>query len=67
MKVILYSTNCPKCKQLERKLNTLGVKYEICYDLQPLIDAGFKSAPILKVEDKFFEFASAWKKAEELV
>lgn len=65
-KIILYSTNCPKCKQLERKLNSLNIEFEITNDIQKLIDLGFRSAPVLQIDDKFYEFSAAWKKAEEL-
>lgn len=54
--VTLFSTNCPRCKVLERKLMAAGIKYTVSYDIQEVIDAGFKSAPILKVDNKYYNF-----------
>lgn len=54
--VTLFSTNCPRCKVLERKLTAAGIEYAVNYDIQEVIDAGFKSAPILKVDNKYYNF-----------
>lgn len=54
--VTLFSTNCPRCKILERKLTSAGIDYTVNYDIQEVIDAGFKSAPILKVDNTYYNF-----------
>lgn len=54
--VTLFSTNCPKCKILSRKLDMKGIDYTVTTDIQEIIDAGFKSAPILKVDDTYYTF-----------
>lgn len=58
-KVVLYSTGCPKCKILEQKLNMKNIPYEKTDDVSELIELGFMSAPVLKVDDKYLEFKAA--------
>lgn len=61
MDVILYSTNCPKCKVLEKKLNSSGIDYSIVTDVDVMERKGFQSAPMLEVDDKIYEFSEAVK------
>ena len=61
MDVILYSTNCPKCKVLEKKLNSSGIDYSIVTDVDVMERKGFQSAPVLEVDDKIYEFSEAVK------
>ena len=65
----LYSTNCPKCKMLEKRL------YQICdFDLVTDIDKvveiakkfNIKSAPILVIDDKAYNFEQSMKMINEL-
>ncbi len=51
MDIILYSTNCPKCNILEKKLDQKNLKYKKVTDfnIQSMIDRGFSTAPILYV------------------
>lgn len=59
MAVILYTTHCPKCNVLEKKLNKTGMTYTILDDVQEMLKLGFKTAPILKVDDQVFSFKEA--------
>lgn len=61
MDVKLYSTHCPRCIVLEKKLNQKEIKYELIddFDVNILIDKGFLSAPILVVGDEYMEFSKA--------
>lgn len=61
MDVILYSTNCPKCKVLEKKLESSGINYSIVTDVDVMAQKGFQSAPMLEVDDKIYEFSEAVK------
>lgn len=65
--VTLYSTGCPKCQVLEKKLIKDGIEFSVSDDINELIEKGFMSAPILKVDDKFLEFKDAidWLKNKE--
>ena len=47
----LHSTNCPKCKVLETKLNQKNVKYEVCTDIDKMRSLKIMSAPVLEMED----------------
>ena len=59
--ITLFSTNCPKCKVLEQKLNAKNIKFNICNDIQEIIDKGFMTVPILKNNDEYLEFSQAIK------
>lgn len=58
-KIILYSTGCPKCKVLEAKLNNKHICYETITDENDMIQNGFMSLPVLKVDEDFFNFKDA--------
>ena len=57
--MILYSTHCPKCIVLEKKLNSKNINYEMITDENLMIEKGFMSAPILEVDDKTLDFKAA--------
>lgn len=64
MEVKLYSTNCPKCKVIEKKLNIKNIDFELKdskEDIDYLISKGFKSAPMLEVDGTFYKFEDANK------
>ena len=58
--IIVYSTDCPKCKQLKRFLDEKGIVYEINTDIAEMQRLGIKQAPVLQVDNQFFDFARAW-------
>ncbi len=64
MKIILYSNDCPKCKILKERLDSKGVDYEICNDIDLMIEKGFRSMPILEVNEKIMNYLEAinWTK-----
>ncbi len=51
MKVVLYTTHCPACSVLERKLDKAGIKYDMVEDPNEIIKLGFYSAPVLTVDE----------------
>ena len=59
MKAILYSTNCPKCQVLEKKLTSSGIEYEVCDDVDVMQKNGFQSVPMLVVDGKALDFMEA--------
>lgn len=67
MKVILYTTHCPKCNVLMTKLKSKGVDYEEITDVDVMRDKGFMSAPMLEVDGKIMTFAEAIKWVNEVV
>ena len=59
MKTILYSTGCPKCKVLEKKLADKGIPFEEITDVDAMESLGFESVPILSVDGTLMDFTSA--------
>lgn len=59
--IILYSTDCPRCRILESKLNEKNIDFILAADITDAIDAGFMSAPVLKVDDEWMDFGTAVK------
>lgn len=59
MQVILYTTNCPKCKILEKKMNDKNVQFETVTDIDVMISKGFMMAPMLEVDGKVMDFVTA--------
>ena len=49
--ITLYSTNCPKCKVIESKLNKKNIEFETCTDVDVMLAKGIKGAPALQLED----------------
>lgn len=57
--IILYSTDCPKCKVLKTKMNEKGIKYKENKSIDEMLKLGIKSAPVLSVDGKMMDFKSA--------
>ncbi len=57
--VMLYSTGCPKCKVLEKKLDMKGIEYQKNNSVMEMIALGFTQAPVLQVGETFMDFAEA--------
>lgn len=64
--IILYSTNCPRCRILEKKLQDKGIEFELFNDVDTMIAKGFKEAPKLEVDDVVMDFkeANEWIKGQ---
>lgn len=59
MSIILHSTHCPKCKVLELKLKQKNINFEENNDVELMVQRGFKSAPVLEVDDVVYDFKKA--------
>lgn len=62
----LYTTHCPKCKVLEKKLALKNLEYEQVEDMDEIMKAaeraGINSTPLLELEDgKILDFMEANK------
>lgn len=57
----MYTTGCPKCIVLEKKLNQKNIDFEKItdFDKKELIAKGFMSMPILVVDDEYLDFSRA--------
>ena len=58
---VLYTTHCPKCNVLYNKLKDTGITFEVCEDIEPLIEMGYMSAPILYNGKNYYTFEEAIK------
>ena len=65
MNITLYSTECPQCKVLKIKLDQAGIQYNIVSDQAVMAAMGFKSAPVLQVDNVTYKFADAVKWIKE--
>lgn len=61
LKVILYSTHCPKCEILKKKLTDKNVNFTEVNDTDIMLEKGFMSAPMLEVGDEVMSFSNANK------
>jgi glutaredoxin-related protein len=59
--IILYTTHCPKCKVLQLKLEKLNLSFEICEDIETMETLGFKTSPMLSINNKIYNFQEAVK------
>lgn len=57
--ITLYSTHCPKCNVLEKKLNIKKLEYTLVEDEDLMVEKGFLSAPMLEVDGKVMTFKDA--------
>ena len=59
MNVVLYSTNCPRCVVLEKKLQQKEIKFETVKDETLMLEKGFVSTPMLEVDGEIMDFVKA--------
>lgn len=48
--ITLYSTGCPNCNVLKKKIDDLEIEYELNTNVEKMIELGFKTAPIMTVD-----------------
>mgnify|MGYP002522574048 FL=1 len=56
---ILYSTGCPKCEVLKKKLAEKGVQYTENNSVDEMLKLGIEAVPVLKVNDRLLDFKEA--------
>ena len=63
---VLYSTGCPKCAVLTKKLDAAGIAYTVNTDVDEMVALGIKSAPMLKADGDLMDFmkANAWLRGQ---
>ena len=57
--MVLYSSGCPKCNILKKKLEQKKFDFELIEDENKMIDMGFSSAPMLEDDGNFYNFEEA--------
>lgn len=58
---ILYTTHCPKCSVLEKKLKSKNIEFEICDDIDLMLSKKIQQAPYLEIDNKLMNFSEAIK------
>ena len=59
MSCILYSTDCPKCKVLETKLEQKNINFDLVKDVEIMESKGFMHAPNLEVNGTVYDFSKS--------
>ena len=59
--MVLYSTNCPKCKVLTAKLQQKNINYTEVNDVDLMQSKGFTAVPMLEVDGVIYDFKEAVK------
>ena len=59
MNIVLYSTHCPRCVVLEKKLKQTEIDYNELNDVSIMEKKGSLSVPMLEVDGKIMDFKDA--------
>ncbi len=57
--VILYSTGCPKCKILKKKLAEKNIDYTENQNVEEMVALGIDQVPVLKIDGEIMKFKEA--------
>lgn len=64
--MIVYSSNCPKCIILKKKLEQKNINFTESNDFQKLLDVNIKTLPVLEVDNQLLTFNDAVKYVDNL-
>jgi len=67
LNVILYSTGCPKCNILKKKLADAKIDYKVVEDVDVMVSKGLKEVPWLEVDGNLMNFVDSSKWINERV
>lgn len=67
MEVTLYSTHCPKCNVLEKKLKQKSIPFKEVNDIDIMKEKGYFAVPVLEVNGVSMDFGTAnhWINSQE--
>lgn len=65
MKIILFTTHCPRCKIVDMKLKEKGIDYTENTNVEEMLKLGITSVPYLMVDNELFDFSTAIKWIKE--
>ena len=57
--ITLFSTHCPKCNVLEKKLKAKNIEYEEVNDVEAMKEKGIVTVPVLEVDGEVMDFKAA--------
>lgn len=63
---ILYSTGCPKCNKLKKKLESKNVSFTENSDVDIMLSKGFQEVPMLEINGVIMDFKAANKWLDEI-
>lgn len=58
-KTVLYSTGCPKCKILKKKLDEKGIEYDEVNDVDAMLALNIDAVPVLIDGNNRMDFKEA--------
>lgn len=61
MNIILYTTRCPRCDIISKKLQENNIGYIEFTDVDKMIEMGFSMMPMLEVDGVIMDFGTANK------
>lgn len=59
MEVIFYTTGCPKCSVLKKKLDEKGIPYRTETNVDEMMFLGISQVPMLMVDGELMGFVKA--------
>ncbi|MEG1725884.1 MAG: hypothetical protein RR313_10870 [Anaerovoracaceae bacterium] len=59
MNVTLYTTHCPKCDILEKKMLSKGIPFSVVDNVKEMLVLGIVQAPMLQVDGNLMDFVTA--------
>ena len=57
---------CPKCKILKKKLQDKNIQFSECSDVNVMMSKGVDFTPMLEIDGKMMDYATAVKWANEV-
>ena len=58
--VTIYTVpGCSRCALLKKRASELNIEFDESHDVDALIQAGFKTAPVMLKEGKYYTFKEA--------
>lgn len=66
IEIIIYSTGCPKCNVLKKKLVKKNIKFTESNDVDVMTSLGIDQVPVLSVNGKLLDFVKANKWVNEM-
>lgn len=57
--IVLYSTGCPRCGVLKKKLEQKGVDYQENNSVDEMLSLGITQVPVLSVDGTLYDFSAA--------
>lgn len=59
--ITLYTTHCPKCTILQKKLEAKNIQFNVVQDVQVMKEKKIMSVPVLQVNGQMFDYYNAVK------